>query len=165
MHNIGQNLAHQNGHYSVCRVPWEHAAPLLKTVRERVFICEHRIPKHIEFDCKDKHAIHMLVCDDLTQEPVATGRILANGEIGRIAVVKGHRQQNLDRLILAGLLRVAKELQLNEVFIQSPLDAVDYFSNNNFYPVGGVFMEAGLPKQQMASTVEAASINKSYLSH
>lgn len=152
-------------HYSVSRVSWEHAAPLLKTVRERVFICEHRIPKRVEFDRKDKQAIHMLVCDDHSQEPVATGRILPNGEIGRIAVVREHRRQQLDRLILKGLLKAAKELQLKEVFIYSPLDSVEYFTSNKFYPVGSVFMEAGRPIQQLACSVEKIKSKKCYLSH
>ena len=151
--------------YSVCRVPWEHAAPLLKTVRERVFICEHRIPKHVEFDHKDRKAIHMLVCDDISQEPVATGRILPTGEIGRIAVIKEHRKQQLDKLVLAGLLRVANDLELKEVFIHSPLDAVSYFVKHDFYSVGAVFMEAGLPKQQMACATTNADVKKCYLSH
>ncbi|WP_448211549.1 GNAT family N-acetyltransferase [Colwellia sp. MEBiC06753] len=152
-------------HYSVSRVSWEHAAPLLKTVRERVFICEHRIPKRIEFDRKDNQAIHMLVCDDNSQEPVATGRILPSGEIGRIAVIQEHRKQQLDKLVLKGLLRIAKDLELNEVFIYSPLEAVDYFANNQFHPVGSVFMEAGLPKQQMACSIECITTKKCYLSH
>ncbi|WP_181901456.1 GNAT family N-acetyltransferase [Thalassotalea euphylliae] len=138
---------------------------MLKTVRERVFICEHRIPKRVEFDRKDRKAIHMLVCDDISQEPVATGRILPSGQIGRIAVIKEHRKQKLDKLVLAGLLRVAKDLNLKQVFIHSPLDAVDYFVKHDFYPVGAVFMEAGLPKQQMACATMDAAVKKCYLSH
>lgn len=152
-------------HYSVSRVPWEYASPLLKTVRERVFICEHRIPKSIEFDRKDRKAIHMLVCEDSSQEPVATGRILPSGEIGRIAVIKEHRKQQLDLLVLNGLLKAAKDLGLNEVFIHSPLDAVEYFARNSFYTVGSVFMEAGRPKQQMACSIDRITGKKCYLSH
>jgi predicted GNAT family N-acyltransferase len=152
-------------HYSVSRVSWEFAAPLLKTVRERVFICEHRIPKRVEFDRKDRQAIHMLICDDVSQEPVATGRILPSGEIGRIAVIKEHRRQNLDELILKGLLKAARDLSLNEIYIHSPLEAVDYFVKNGFKPVGGVFMEAGLPKQQMTCPIDQIIGKKCYLSH
>lgn len=152
-------------HYSVSRVPWEHAAPLLKTVRERVFICEHRIPKKIEFDRKDRKAIHMLVCCDASQEPVATGRILPSGEIGRIAVVKEHRKQQLDLLVLKGLIKAAKEIGLDEVYIHSPLEDVNYFASNNFFIVGSVFMEAGLPKQQMACSIDDVKAKKCYLSH
>ncbi|MFD2166806.1 GNAT family N-acetyltransferase [Thalassotalea euphylliae] len=152
-------------HYSVSRVSWQHAAPLLKTVRERVFICEHRIPKRIEFDRKDRQAIHMLVCDDESQEPVATGRILPSGEIGRIAVIREYRKKQLDNIVIKGLIKIAKDLELSEIFIYSPLEAVDYFSRNNFYPVGSVFMEAGLPKQRMACPIEQVTPKKCYLSH
>ncbi len=151
--------------YSVGRVSWKQAKPLLKVVRERVFICERRIPKHVEFDRNDRFAYHILVCDDQTQEPIATGRILPSGEIGRIAVVMNYRQQRIDRIIIEGLIRIAKELDLNEVFIHSPLDAVDYFRKNQFHTVGAVFMEAGLPKQRMACLTDALVNNKFYLSH
>ena len=151
--------------YSVSRVRWEHAAPLLKNVRERVFICEYRIPKKIEFDLKDKQAIHMLVCDDFSQEPIATGRILPSGEISRIAVLKEFRKNQIDKVVINGLIKIAKELNLEEVFIYSPLDAVDYFSQNKFYSVGAVFMEAGLPRQRMACAIEAINEQKCYLSH
>ena len=151
--------------YSVSRVMWEQAAPLLKDVRERVFVCEYRIPKKIEFDRKDKQAIHMLICDDISQEPVATGRILPNGEISRIAVIQEFRKNQLDKVIINGLIKIAKELELTEVFIYSPLDAVDYFSQNKFYTVGSVFMEAGLPRQKMACPVDSIDKQKCYLSH
>jgi len=151
--------------YSVSRVKWEQAAPLLKNVRERVFICEYRIPKKIEFDRKDKQAIHMLVCDDNSQEPIATGRILPNGEISRIAVVKEFRKQQIDKVIISGLIKIAKELKLEEVFINSSLDAVNYFTCNKFYTVGAVFMEAGLPRQRMACLTDAVNGQKCYLSH
>lgn len=152
--------------YSVSRVQWEYAAPLLKNVRERVFVCEHRIPKTIEFDRKDKNAIHMLVCDDKSQEPVATGRILPTGEISRIAVLSQHREKRLDQIVIQGLIKIAHELGLEEVFIFSPLEAVDYFIKQEFCPVGSVFMEAGLPKQKMTCTLECLSdTKKCYLSH
>lgn len=151
--------------YSFCRVEWEQAAPLLKDVREKVFICERRIPKKIEFDRKDRYAYHMLICDDATQEPIATGRILPSGELSRIAVVIEHRKLNLDKIILKGLLKIAEELSLEEVFIYSPLEAVQYFRKNNFHAVGAVFMEAGMPKQRMACELKKVGQAKYYLSH
>lgn len=151
---------------SVSRVKWEQAAPLLKTVREKVFICEWRIPKKIEFDCLDSAAYHMLVCDDVTQEPIATGRLLATGEISRIAVLMEYRRQHVDKTILKGLLDIAKELQIDEVFINSPLSKVEYFLKNNFIIKGAVFMEAGRAKQRMACPINKITLNKKYyLSH
>jgi len=155
--------------FSVSRVQWEQAAPLLRNVREKVFICEWRIPKRIEFDKNDRLAYHMLVCDDISQEPVATGRILASGEISRIAVLMSFRKQSVDKVILQGLFRIAKELNLNEVFIHSPLESVEYFIKHNFNIAGSVFMEAGMPRQRMSCLIKNAIENttkaKYYLSH
>jgi|GEM_PF-122874 len=155
--------------YSVSRVLWQQAEPLLKDVREKVFICERRIPKEIEFDRNDNSAFHMLVCDDISQEPIATGRISSNGEISRIAVLMEFRRAAIDKIIMRGLFRIAEELALSEVYIYSPLENVSYFSEHNFYPVGAVFMEAGMPKQRMACPIknaqEYANKAKYYLSH
>ena len=103
--------------FSVSRVKWEAAVSLLKDVREKVFICEWRIPRKIEFDRKDQYAFHVLVCDDITQEPIATGRILSTGEISRIAVLMAFRKRNIDREVMKGLLAIAKDLKLDEIFI------------------------------------------------
>ncbi|MDT0605215.1 GNAT family N-acetyltransferase [Thalassotalea castellviae] len=151
--------------YSIGRVQWEKAAPLLKNVREKVFICEWRMPKKIVFDNKDRHAVHLLVCDDVTQEPIGTGRLLATGEISRIAVLKAYRKENVDHIIMHGLLAIAKELNLNEVFIYSPLENIDYFRKFNFISAGAVFMEAGMPRQKMQCSINAIKSAKYYLSH
>jgi predicted GNAT family N-acyltransferase len=155
--------------YSVSRVPWQQAAPLLKDVREKVFVCERRIPKKIEFDVNDRSAFHMLVCDDSSQEPIATGRISSSGQISRIAVVMEYRQAGIDKIIMQGLFRIAEELTLDEVYIYSPLERVTYFREHHFYPVGSVFMEAGLPKQRMACAINTARADveqaKYYLNH
>ncbi|GAA5142835.1 GNAT family N-acetyltransferase [Thalassotalea piscium] len=151
--------------FSVSRVQWEQAAPLLKIIRERVFVCERRIPKQVEFDRRDHHATHILVCDDYSQEPIATGRIFSTGEISRIAVIPSFRKHKVDKLILNALLIIAKEHNLNEVFIYSPLDAVQHFRDNNFIPSGAVFMEAGMPKQRVVCSLEDITDTKVYLSH
>ncbi|PCI60800.1 MAG: GNAT family N-acetyltransferase [Gammaproteobacteria bacterium] len=151
--------------FSVCRVQWDIAEPLLRNVREKVFICEWRIPRQIEFDRQDRQAYHILICDDASQEPVATGRIVSSGEISRIAVLISHRKQSLDKVVLKGLLKVANELELDEIFIYSPLEHVDYFRSRDFYTAGAVFMEAGMPRQRMACPVNKADLFKSYLSH
>ncbi|MBA6262263.1 GNAT family N-acetyltransferase, partial [Colwellia sp. Bg11-12] len=54
-------------------------------------------------------------------------------------------------------LAIAKDLKLDEVFIYSPLDNVEYFRNFNFISAGAVFMEAGMPRQRMACSVDNVS--------
>ena len=130
---------------------------------------KERIPKKIEFDQDDRSAFHMLVSDDNNQEPIATGRISPQGEISLIAVIMSYRSEKLDKFIMQGLFRIARELALKEVFISSPLEKVSYFSQYEFCPIGAVYMEAGRPKQRMACSIikatEHADKTKYYLNH
>ena len=151
--------------FTVSRVQWEQAAPLLKDVREQVFVYEWRIPKGIEFDRKDHFANHVLACHDKTQEPIGTGRILSTGEISLVAVLKFYRKDQVDKIILQKLFKIAQEMDLKEIFIYSPLDAIDYFRKFNFNTHGAVFMEAGMPRQKMTCPLKEASVAKYYLSH
>tara|TARA_R110000744_G_scaffold376121_2_gene490174 strand:+ start:316 stop:777 length:462 start_codon:yes stop_codon:yes gene_type:complete len=151
--------------YTVSRVQWEQAAPLLKNVREQVFVYEWRIPKGIEFDLKDHFANHVLACHDKSQEPIGTGRILSSGEISRVAVLKFYRKDQVDKIILQRLFKIAREMDLKEIFIYSPLDAIDYFKKFNFTTCGTVFMEAGMARQKMTCLLKEASVAKYYLSH
>jgi predicted GNAT family N-acyltransferase len=111
----------------------------------------------------------MLVCDDVSQEPIATGRISPQGEISRVAVIIGYRSKKIDKFVIRGLFKIARRLTLKEVFISSPLDKVEYFTNHEFYPIGSVYMEAGIPKQRMACPTSKAAAHagraKYYLSH
>ncbi|MBO9490514.1 GNAT family N-acetyltransferase [Endozoicomonas sp. G2_1] len=151
--------------YSVSRVAWQQAAPLLKDLREKVFVCEWRIPKAVEFDRHDKQAIHLLVCDDKTKEPVATGRLRHVGEISRIAVLPNYRKKRVDHIVLKRLVKIAQELGLDEVFLHCPLSSVQHYQEHNFKPAGQVFMEAGIARQKMAGNVNKISMAKYYLTH
>jgi predicted GNAT family N-acyltransferase len=133
--------------YSISRVQWEQAAPLLKSVREQVSVCELRTPPKIEFDNKDKEAVHILVCDDQTKEPIATGRMLPNGEISRISVLRPYRCLDLTKRVMADLLDAAVDLELDSVFMYSRLDSVDFYASYHFTAVGAVFMKSGIPRQ------------------
>ncbi|MDE1067827.1 hypothetical protein OS098_23755, partial [Escherichia coli] len=79
--------------YHINKVEWELGRELLQQIRERVFVCELHIPKHIEFDNLDQCAHHILVTDD-SQVAIATGRLCSDGLIGRIAVLPEHRNRS-----------------------------------------------------------------------
>jgi N-acetylglutamate synthase-like GNAT family acetyltransferase len=105
------------------------------------------------------------VCDDGTQEPVATGRILSTGEISRIAVLMSYREKDVVQKVMRGLLVIANELKLDEVFMYSPLDSVEYFRKFHFITAGAVFMEAGMPRQRMACPLADIENANYYLTH
>ena len=128
--------------YLVDKVEWDIKKDMLQKIRERVFVYELHIPKHIEFDSLDKIALHVLVTDDANC-PIATGRLCKDGLIGRIASNQG----------------------IEEVSINCILNEVERFKRNGFIQQGNVFMEAGIPRQRMQCPVSAFNTTPFTLVH
>ena len=71
----------------------------MQGVRRAVFVVEQRVPEALEWDDADALSLHALAHDSQGQ-PVATGRLLPDGHIGRMAVVREWRGRGVGRAIL-----------------------------------------------------------------
>jgi predicted GNAT family N-acyltransferase len=145
-------------------VGWEQEQHKLRKIREKVFVCQWRIPKECEFDYQDRHAFHILVFDERDHE-IATGRITPKGEIGRIAVEPEYRGAEVYRLLFDALLAIAKQNALEEVVVQCELDGVNYYRQQGFRPVGTVYMDAGTPRQPLMCRLSEFSLARVELTH
>ncbi|WP_318506281.1 GNAT family N-acetyltransferase [Photobacterium leiognathi] len=120
---------------------------LIRTVREQVFIQEQQIDPEIEFDDLDSAAVHVLVMDG--EQPLGTGRILADGHIGRIAIMKSARGQGLGAKVVQALVKYAQQQGYPRVDLGAQTHAVDFYRKLGFMPYGDEFMEANIPHQAM----------------
>ncbi|WP_318466285.1 GNAT family N-acetyltransferase [Photobacterium leiognathi] len=119
----------------------------IRTVREQVFIQEQQIDPEIEFDGLDSEAVHVLVMDG--EQPLGTGRILADGHIGRIAIMKSARGQGLGAKVVQTLVEYAQQQGYPRVDLGAQTHAVDFYRKLGFMPYGDEFMEANIPHQAM----------------
>ena len=138
--------------YQVSKVDWDIQKDLLQQIREKVFVYELHIPKRIEFDSLDKIAHHVLVTDE-SKLPVATGRLCSDGLIGRIAVLPEHRNRHVYTSLLTFIVQLAANDGHKAISINCILNEVERFRQNGFIQQGGVFMEAGIPRQRMQCNV------------
>ncbi|WP_404340258.1 GNAT family N-acetyltransferase [Pseudoalteromonas mariniglutinosa] len=134
--------------YHIDKVEWSIDRERLQQIRERVFVYELHIPKHIEFDNLDIIAHHVLVTDD-SKCPVATGRLCNDGLIGRIAVLPQHRNRSVYKSLLTYIVKLAQQQGCESISINCILNEVERFKRNGFSAQGQVFMEAGIPRQRM----------------
>lgn len=146
------------------KVNWRHSKRRLKKLRDRVFVCEWRIPRHLEFDEHDPISDHVLIVDSDGAE-IATGRITPEGEIGRIAVISHHRSKEIYDVLYATLLDIAKENDLEDIYVQCELDGVDHFRECGFRAVGGVYMDSGTPRQKMSCPINKFAWSRVELTH
>lgn len=150
--------------FIVKSVDWRDEQHKLRRIREKVFVCQWRIPWEYEFDHQDSAAFHVLVVDENNQE-VATGRITPTGEIGRIAVEPRFRGPELYQALFGALIEIAQQHGLQDVQVHCELEGVEYYQQQGFRPVGAVFMDAGIPRQSMVSSIANFSLNRVELTH
>src|SRR5687768_7131872 len=92
--------------YAVLQVEWATSKDALRAVRWRVFVEEQRVPEDLEWDDEDERSDHvMAVAADGT--PIGTGRLLRDGHIGRMAVLKEWRGRGVGSALMTHLLRLA----------------------------------------------------------
>ncbi|MBC3764294.1 GNAT family N-acetyltransferase [Neptunicella marina] len=139
-------------------VDWKNAKDKLTQLREKVFVCEWRIPREVEFDQQDPQSFHVLVMDE-KHNAIATGRITPKGEVGRIAVVSRCRQTQVYQTLFDALMKIARKHQFSAVTVQCELDGIIDYQQQGFRPVGSVFMDAGIARQRMTIPVKKYRIN------
>ena len=77
---------------------WESVREDAQKVRIEVFVIEQNVPLELEWDEGDDVSTHAIAYDEQGQA-VATGRLLPDGHIGRMAVIKPLRGRGLGREI------------------------------------------------------------------
>ena len=129
-------------------VSWEEAETALRAVRTAVFICEQQVPEELEWDEFDAVSEHVLALNNAGQ-PVGTARLLPDGNIGRMAVLKEWRGQGFGSALLTTLLQVLIRRRQFEAQLHAQTSAIPFYKKFGFQVMGEEFMEAGIPHVKM----------------
>lgn len=116
-------------------------------VRLPVFVQEQRVPLEEEVDSHDPVSTHVVAYDG--EQPVATGRLLPNGHIGRLAVVQEWRGSGLGRRILDHLIELGWQAGHADLHLAAQCQAMDFYRKRGFVEYGGVFDDAGIEHVMM----------------
>jgi len=132
----------------VTEVDWREAAGLLRAIREQVFVREQSVPVELEWDGLDPACRHVLAQTG-NGEAIATGRLLPDGRLGRMAVLAPWRRTGVGTAVLAALIALARERGDRAVELHAQAYVVDFYRRAGFEVVGPQFMEAGIPHLPM----------------
>ena len=130
--------------YFVMLVDWRDARVMLAEVRTAVFVVEQGVPPEIEMDGRDPECVHVLA-RDLDGNPVGAGRLMPDGRIGRMAVLREWRGSGVGGAMLAELMAEAKRRGMPEVYLHSQSHAKAFYERHGFAVEGEEYMEAGIP--------------------
>jgi predicted GNAT family N-acyltransferase len=127
---------------------WEQAQPAAGPLRFAIFVGEQNVPAGIELDDMDAKCVHA-VAFDVDGKPIGTGRLLPDGQIGRMAVVKEWRRRGIGAEILAALMDEARKRGHAEVALSAQLQAMEFYRGFGFAAEGKVYEDAGILHQKM----------------
>lgn len=134
---------------SIRIVPWSEARPDAMSVRDAVFVVEQRVPPELELDEWDPRCDHALAFEP-GGRAVGTGRLLPDGHIGRMAVLRDWRGRGVGGAVLAALVERAAARGMRRLVLNAQTHAAPFYARHGFAAFGEEFMEAGIPHVAMA---------------
>ena len=128
-------------------LPWERARALAAPIRFEVFVREQGVPPELEMDAVDAQCLHAVAFQG--QTAVGTARLLPDGHIGRMAVLKAFRKRGVGGAMLARLIETARARGEREVALSAQVHALPFYRAYGFVEEGPQYEEAGIAHQAM----------------
>jgi len=126
---------------------WDQARADAAPIRFAVFVDEQKVPAEIELDEHDAGCLHAIARSE--GRPVGTGRLLPDGHIGRMAVLKAWRGQGVGAAMLTVLIDAARARGDRAVALSAQTHALGFYRRFGFINEGPEYIEAGIPHQAM----------------
>ncbi len=126
---------------------WLAMQPDASRVREAVFVHEQGIPIELEWDEWDPRSLHCVAYDG--GAAVATGRLLPDGHIGRMAVLKPHRSARLGGKVLEALIAAGRERGHRSFELSAQQYVAHFYRRHGFAQIGEPYDEVGIPHVRM----------------
>ena len=138
-----------NDSISIRILAWPEARAAAMSVRQTVFVVEQGVPPEIELDEWDAESEHALAYEP-GGRVVGTGRLLPDGHVGRVAVLRDSRGRGVGGAILTALVDRAAARGMRRVVLNAQSHAVPFYARHGFAAFGDEFVEAEIPHRAMA---------------
>lgn len=125
---------------------WQQAEPVAAPIRFSIFVDEQQAAG-IELDDLDKQSVHAIAYDD--GKAIGTARLLPDGQIGRMAVLKDWRRRGIGAALVEALINEARKRGHADVRISAPLQALEFYRSQGFAADGKVQKVGGVLQQAM----------------
>ena len=130
------------GSFSVRIADWESDGDALRAVREAVFVREQSVPQAMEWDEFDSACLHVVA--ETAVEAIGTGRLLADGHIGRMAVLAPWRGRGVGSALFMALLEAAGKAGHRRVMLSAQSRVQGFYRRFGFEAQGVPYVEAGI---------------------
>lgn len=129
--------------FNVQKVTWQTHAAQLKAVREQVFIIEQQVPIDLELDGLDATAQHLLVLNDVG-EAIGCARLLGDGSIGRMAVLKPWRGLGVGSALLNKAVALYRQQNIQNITLSAQVHAIPFYEKSGFEVSSEPYLDADI---------------------
>lgn len=126
---------------------WHRDNADLRRIREAVFMAEQAVPPELEWDSDDADAVHFLAHEG--DFAIGTARLLPDGHIGRVAVLKDWRGLKVGDALMRAAITEAERRGLHQQALSAQVHATAFYERLGFKVVSAEFLEAGIPHVDM----------------
>lgn len=127
---------------------WSTLRAEAAAIRFLVFVEEQNVPADLELDAWDEQCLHALA-RDASGRAVATGRLLPDGHIGRMAVLREARSNGAGSLVLRSLMAAARDRGHAETVLSAQKHAIGFYARHGYVAEGKVYDDCGIPHVDM----------------
>ena len=112
-------------------------------VRERVFVVEQQIPITLEWDGLDQAAEHLLAVNFLGQA-IGCVRLIGDGSIGRMAVLKTWRGQGVGSALLEAAITINQQQGKLSISLSAQMHAIPFYEKYGFVKCSQPYLDANI---------------------
>lgn len=138
-----------NPGFAVRPADFERDAEALREIRIAVFCIEQDVPPELEWDGVDPRCEHALAVD-AGGRAIGCGRLLPDGHIGRMAVLREWRGRGVGGALLEHFVALARRRGHTVARLNAQVHAIPFYRAHGFVVEGDEFEEAGIPHRAMA---------------
>lgn len=138
--------------YGIREGDWTTLGPAAGMIREAVFVVEQGVPLEMEYDECDSGSLHVVAFGP-AGETIGTGRLLPDGHIGRLAVLRDWRGKGVGTALMCRLMDAARRQGVAELALHAQVSASGFYERLGFVARGEEFMEVGIPHVLMTRSL------------
>lgn len=138
--------------FTLVETSWDADAAKLGAIRRAVFIDEQGVPESLEWDEHDAVSRHFLALDSVGR-PIGCARLLPDGHVGRMAVLREWRGQGLGDALITAAVAAARRQRNPAVHLSAQTHAAGFYARHGFVALGVEYEEAGIPHVAMVKTL------------
>ncbi|NOY00476.1 MAG: GNAT family N-acetyltransferase [Verrucomicrobia bacterium] len=135
-------------------VSWSEAQLDLLAVRHEVFVIEQKVPEELEIDGLDGECEHVLA-EDVVGKVIGTARLLPEGRIGRVAVLRSWRRCGVGAALMRKLEGEAVRKGMSKLELHAQSSQIPFYEKIGYIMVEGEeFLDAGIAHRLMEKKLQ-----------